>query len=143
MNKANSAAELLKLRKVNCAQAVLTSFCEELGLDRDLALKVTKCFGGGIAGSGKTCGAVTGAYMVMGLRQPASSEEPGKEKVQKLIKEFNEKFIALNGSLECRSLLGYDVSQPAELEAVKTKGLFVTTCPKFVKDSIEILENSA
>ena len=142
MNKANSAAELLKARKVNCAQAVLTSFSEDLGLNRDLALKVTKCFGGGIAGSGKTCGAVTGAYMVMGLRQPASSEEPGKEKVQKPIKEFNEKFISLNGSLQCRDLLGYDVSKPEEFKTVIDQGLFVTRCPKFVKDSIEILENS-
>lgn len=141
MTRTDSAAELLISGRVNCAQAVLTSFCEELGLNRDIALKITKCFGGGIAGSGNTCGAVTGAYMVIGLKQRETlSETPGKEKVKMLTTKFADQFVRLHGSILCRDLLGYDVSQPEQLAIVVQKKLFAIKCPIFVRDSVSILE---
>ena len=51
--------------KMNCAQSVLTAFSDELGLDRNTALRLARGFGGGMGRTGKTCGAVTGAYMVI------------------------------------------------------------------------------
>lgn len=38
----------------NCSQAVLSVFCQELNYDRDLALKVSTGFGGGIR-KGEVC----------------------------------------------------------------------------------------
>ncbi|MCX6003438.1 MAG: C-GCAxxG-C-C family protein, partial [Chloroflexi bacterium] len=52
---------------VNCAQSVLSVFCEELRLDRNLALRIAMGFGVGMRRTGKTCGSVIGAYMVLGL----------------------------------------------------------------------------
>ena len=48
----------------NCAQAVFMTFAEPLGLDRETAAKLTSGFGGGMH-IGSTCGAVTGAFMVI------------------------------------------------------------------------------
>jgi len=38
------------------------------GLDRETALKVAGAFGAGMARTGGTCGSVTGALMVIGLK---------------------------------------------------------------------------
>ncbi len=41
MNKLEEASRLFS-QGFNCSQSVLTVFCEELGLDRDTALKVSR-----------------------------------------------------------------------------------------------------
>ncbi len=143
MTRSDSAAELLIAHKVNCAQAVLTAFCAELGVDRDTAFKIAKCFGGGVASSGNICGAVTGAYMVIGLKQATlTPEPPGKEKTKIAAQVFTQKFIELHGSVICRELLGYDVSKPKEFEFISQNNYFATRCPNFVRDSIILLEKT-
>ena len=52
----------------NCSQAVFSAWAEELGLDRETALRVATAFGGGMGHRGDTCGAVTGAFMAIGLK---------------------------------------------------------------------------
>jgi C_GCAxxG_C_C family probable redox protein len=126
-------------KKTNCSQAVLTAFCEELGLERNLALKLAMGFGGGMGRAGLTCGAVTGAYMVIGLKQPQVTAET-KEKVYCLVRDFSREFARIHGSTECRKLLGYDLSRPEEYAEAQAKGLFTTVCPRMVAGSIEILE---
>ena len=60
-----------------CGQAVLAAFAAKHGLDRDLALRVACAYGGGVARTGATCGAVNGALMVIGLAhgRHASADE--------------------------------------------------------------------
>jgi C_GCAxxG_C_C family probable redox protein len=48
----------------SCSQAVLSAYGEQFGLDREMALKVSGAFGGGMGHLGETCGAVTGAFML-------------------------------------------------------------------------------
>ena len=57
----------------NCAQAVILGYCQGLGLDADSAVKVAAGFGGGMRMAG-TCGALTGAFMAIGLKY--ASTEP-------------------------------------------------------------------
>jgi C_GCAxxG_C_C family probable redox protein len=142
MNRAESAAQNITTHRMNCSQSVLTAFCEELGLNLPLARKVALGFGGGMGRMGKTCGAVTGAYMVIGLKQNITSENGPqvKDKVNRLIQEFNKEFTAKNGSITCKDLLGCDLSTPEGSTQAKEKGLFSTLCPRFVKSAVEILE---
>jgi C_GCAxxG_C_C family probable redox protein len=142
MSRADSAYANMKAHKMNCCQSTLTAFCEELGLDRKLALKLALGFGGGMGSMGKTCGAVTGAYMVIGLKQDltAADVDKIKELSRKLVRDFSGKFIDLHGSTECKDLLGCDLSKPGERDAARDKGLFDTVCPKLVHDAVEILE---
>jgi len=51
-----------------CSQAVLCAYAEELGLAREAALRLAAPFAGGIGRMGLTCGAVTGAFLVMALK---------------------------------------------------------------------------
>lgn len=52
---------------LNCAQAVLTAYSEEMNFDKKLALSISCGFGGGMGRLQETCGAVTGSYMVLGV----------------------------------------------------------------------------
>jgi C_GCAxxG_C_C family probable redox protein len=52
----------------NCSQAVLSAFGPEMGLDCETALRVAGMFGAGMGRMGNVCGAVTGAFMVIGLK---------------------------------------------------------------------------
>ena len=50
----------------NCAQSVLVPFAAECGLTEEQAYKVGAHFGAGMK-IGQTCGAITGALMVLGM----------------------------------------------------------------------------
>lgn len=121
---------------------MLSSFGEEFGLDRERALKVAGAFGGGMARMGKTCGAVTGALMVIGLKysKTKAGDEGARERTYELVGEFIKRFKSLHGTICCRELLGYDLSSPEERTAASEKGLFTTLCPQFVRNATEILE---
>ena len=126
----------------NCSQAVFSAFGPPLGLDYETALKIAGGFGGGMARLGQTCGAVTGAFMVIGLyyASPQAKNQEANDKVYALIQEFAEKFQEHNGSLVCNELLNCDIGIPAERELAKEQGIFATLCPEFVRDAAEIVE---
>lgn len=125
----------------NCSQAVLSVFCEELNYDRDLALKISTGFGGGIR-KGEVCGAVSGAIMALGLKYGHNIEgdTQTKSKAYSLTKEFINRFEEKNGTIVCKKLLGYDLSNQEEYEYLLEKEIFKNMCPVFIKDVIDILD---
>lgn len=104
-NKGKIAKELFE-KGYNCCQAVLLAYCDELGLDKELAAKLASSFGGGMGGMGETCGAVTGMFMVAGLMDGYTFPENPEEKAMhnKYIRELANKFKNEKGSLICREL---------------------------------------
>ncbi|AKN31402.1 c_gcaxxg_c_c family protein [Clostridium carboxidivorans P7] len=125
---------------LNCCQCVLLAFSEELGLDKKAAIKIALGFGGGMC-HGEVCGAVTGAVMVLSLKYGNSilDDIESKEKVYEMVREFKEKFTEINDSIICRDLLGIDLIKKENRIMAREKGLF-KKCPKFVEDSIDVLE---
>lgn len=127
--------------KFNCAQTVFSLFAPELGIDEKTALKIASGFGGGM-NCAETCGAVTGAYMVIGIKHGHSSSNPDdKANTKMLVKKFNEKFKEMHQSLICRQLTGYDISTPEGSAAAAEAGVFQSKCPVFIKTACYILEN--
>ncbi len=126
----------------SCSQAMLSTYGPELGLDRETALRVATAFGGGMGRMGATCGAVTGAFMVIGLKYGRTrvEDEETKEKAYSLVREFADRFESRNGSIVCTELLGYDIGTPEERELAREQGLFATLCPRLVRDAAEIIE---
>ena len=126
----------------NCAQSIFSSFSVEYGLNRDVALKLATGIGGGTGLLGKTCGAVTGALMVIGLKYGKDSieDDAAAEKTSSLVQKFIKEFTEINGSSTCDDLLDCDISTPEGLNTAKEKNLFTTLCPNFVRTSAEILE---
>ena len=125
-----------------CAPAVLSTYSEQLGLEKSLALKIASGFGAGIGRMGRTCGAVTGALMVIGLKhgQVNLSDQESQQKTYTLVKEFINRFTTLHGSIECKELIGYDLGNSGELKSAIESGVFKNKCPSFVYDSSLILE---
>jgi C_GCAxxG_C_C family probable redox protein len=126
----------------SCSQAILTAYGIDFGLDRNTALKISSAFGGGMARMGETCGAVTGALMVIGLRYGSTNAEDknAKEITYEKVNEFVKNFNGRNNTIICKDLLGFDLSTPEGKKAVSEKDLVKTKCPKFVQDAAEILE---
>ncbi len=141
MNKVECAALCFE-QGFSCAQAVISTYGPPLGLEHELALKVAGAFGGGIGQMGKTCGAVTGSFMVIGLQhgKTRADDEQSKEKTNTLVREFVEEFESRNGSIVCNELVGCDISVPEQRKATKEAGIFATRCSKFVRDAAEIVE---
>jgi C_GCAxxG_C_C family probable redox protein len=125
----------------NCSQAVLGSYCEQFGLECGKAFKVATGFGGGMR-MGGTCGAVSGALMVLGLKygNTTAEDKEAKAKTYTKVEEYTNRFKARNGSVTCRELLGCDLSTPEGMKEAKDKGLFSSICPRIVQDAVEILE---
>jgi C_GCAxxG_C_C family probable redox protein len=129
------------LNQHNCSQAILMAFGPELGLSTDLALKIAAPFGAGIGRLGQTCGAVSGALMVLGLLAGKNTLQPieQKELSYTLAREFMAEFSQRRGSDQCRDLLGIDISTPQGLERVRAEGLSETLCPELVREAANIL----
>jgi C_GCAxxG_C_C family probable redox protein len=125
----------------SCSQAILSTYGPMYGLSAETALKVAAGFGGGMGRMAETCGAVTGAFMVLGLKcGPTTAEDQkAKEKTYELVRQFAARFKARNRSLACRDLLGCDISSPEGYQQAKGQKLFSTICPKIVQDAAEIL----
>jgi len=127
----------------SCSQATCVAFAEDFGIDRETALKLSCAFGGGMAHASNTCGAVTGALMVIGMKygRTKADDVAAKEKTYELTKAFMTEFLRRNHSLNCTNLIGHDLSDSIEYAIAKEKGLFRIKCDKFVQDAAEILED--
>ncbi|MDR0496836.1 MAG: C-GCAxxG-C-C family protein, partial [Treponema sp.] len=82
----------------NCSQAILSTYCEEFGLDKNTALKIACGLGGGMGRLQETCGAVSGAYLLIGLihGKGIKEDDTAKEKTYTLVREFAKKFEERN-----------------------------------------------
>jgi C_GCAxxG_C_C family probable redox protein len=128
-----------------CAQSVLASFAQEYGLSEEAALRIATGFGSGMGRMCEVCGALTGAFMVIGLNHGKVTTDGSRygtntETTYRLVAELAKQFEARNGSIYCRDLIGHDLSNPQEREKVVQLGLFTTTCRKCILDSVELLE---
>jgi len=129
-------------RGFSCSAAVLSSFAEELGLDKETAYKIACGFGSGLSRTDNICGAASGAIMVIGLKygKVTPKDNAARDKTQMLVQQFLLEFAKKEGSVNCTDLLGYNLSNPEEYAQARDRKLFVTKCPALVRDATEILE---
>ncbi len=106
-------------------------------------MKVGNAFGGGMGLMGETCGAVTGAFIILGLKFGASDVEDkaSKARTYKLVKGFAREFEVRNGSVICRDLLGFDIDIGSRENNTDSNWIISERCPGFIRDSVEILGN--
>ncbi|MEM2105481.1 MAG: C-GCAxxG-C-C family protein [Candidatus Bathyarchaeia archaeon] len=124
----------------NCAQSVLLTMFEFWNGENELVPKIATAFGGGIGRCGSVCGALTGGVMALGIKY--GTNEPLMEKrleaYARARKLYNE-FKRLHGSVSCRELIGYDLSNPSELEEAHKANVFEEKCTKFVESAIKLV----
>lgn len=126
---------------IDCSQVVAGAFADEAGYSVEEMRRMSACFGGGMF-CGETCGAVTGALMVLGLKHGHFQEGDTQQKMKMTEKlgEFNDLFAQKYPSCICRDLLGHDISKQGEFEKAAEEGLLLNFCPQVVEHTIQILE---
>ena len=91
----------------NCSQAVVGAFIDDFAIDFDTAMKLSSSFGGGMGRMREVCGAVSGAFMIAGLKcgycDPC--DKAAKSAHYALIQKIAADFKQQNGSIICRELL--------------------------------------
>ena len=87
----------------------------------------------------RTCGAVTGALMALGLRHRGMSIVEAKKASYADARNFFQRFTDLHGSVECREILGWDITTPEGMEQAREKGLFTEKCAEFVASAVRIV----
>ena len=116
------ASEKLQCGTHNCAQAVVSTYADLIGLDETTAKNIANAFGGGMGNMEGTCGALVGAGIVMGL----STKD--KAASRKGMRQIMTKFQERNGATQCKMLKG-----------VGTR-VILRECTGCVADAAEFLE---
>jgi len=126
----------------SCSQAVFATYAEMFGLRREPALKLSQAFGGGMARMGETCGAVTGAFMVIGLKygRTRADDDAARDKTYALVLDFVRRFKARQGSIVCKELIGCDMSTAEGLKRAHDSQVITERCPDFIRTAAEILD---
>ena len=137
-SKVNQAVECFN-QGFNCSQAILSTYGGQFGLDTELALKIASGLGAGMGRMCETCGAVSGAYLVIGLKfgNNSPNDTEGKEQTYAMVQEFDRRFKERNHTTVCEEILGVNlITGDKAKAATQVKRL----CPKMVRDAAEILE---
>ena len=105
---------------LNCAQAVLCTYADLAGIDEETAIRLAAPFGAGMGNMEGTCGAITGAGLVLGL----VSKGPATRQMRQIMNKFQER----NGATQCKLLKGVGT------------GKVLRECSDCVADAAEFLE---
>ncbi len=142
MTHKEKAEQLLK-QQYHCSQALFGAFAEDFHMDLKTAFKISTCFGGGMR-QGGLCGCIASSLMVLGLAmgfydaQDRERELYSNQKTDEFIRRFKAK---MNGCMDCRDILGKDITKPEDMAVIRQEGLILRQCPKAIHASIEILED--
>ena len=116
------AAEKKRCGSHNCAQAIVCTYADRIGLDDATARNVGNAFAAGMGNMEGTCGALVGAGIVLGM---ATKD---KALSMKAMRQVMTQFQQRNGATQCRLLKGVGTK-----EALRE-------CPDCVADAAEFLE---
>lgn len=114
----------------NCAQAVACAYCDLVGVDEETMFRMTEALGLGMGGMAGTCGAVSGACVLAGMKRSTGNLEKPNSKAEsyKLSREIVRQFLEQNQSVVCRELKGVE------------SGKVLRACPDCIKDAAAIAE---
>lgn len=140
MTRSETAGQIF-MEGFKCSQAVLEAFAEDCGLDVETARKIATPLAGGSSLGGE-CGAVSGAFLVLGMKYGTTdpTDQEGFQLAMAKVREFAEKFKADHRAMNCRELIGVDVFSEEGLKEFKEKNIHDTQCLGYVKDAARILE---
>lgn len=106
-SRVQKAVDLREKHGYNCAQAILCAYADLFGMDEQTAYRIAEGFGTGMGGMGDTCGAVSAAFMLLGMKSKNGiGDKAGRAALYKDVRELAAAFKAEAGSTICRELKG-------------------------------------
>jgi C_GCAxxG_C_C family probable redox protein len=127
----------------NCAQSVLYPFSDEIGIDKNIALKAACGFGAGMGRKQEVCGAVTGGIITIGAKygRGENDDASATDKTYVKTRELMDKFQTKHGTFMCLELLhGCNLTTEKGQKYFKEKDLKNKICMGCVGDVVQILE---
>lgn len=120
-----------------CSQSVLLGFSDRYGMDKETAQRVSSTFGGGMGRLREKCGAVTGAFMVLGLAYGNTDPKDMNTKLAayQKVRRLNQMVEDIHGTSSCSALL----KKHATDADVTARNHHVIICRKVVCDVTGIL----
>ena len=114
----------------NCAQAVACTYCDLVGMDEKTMFRLTEALGLGMGGMEGTCGALTGACILAGLKNSTGNlaKPDSKQASYKLSREIVRQFLAESGATACKDLKGVET------------GKVLRACPDCIRGAAAIAE---
>ncbi len=104
---------------MNCSQSVVMAYADLFGVDEKTMFMVSEGFGAGM-GMRSVCGAVTGMFMLLGLKNSSGNPEIStKAQTLKLVNEAAQKFKDINGSIICAELKGSTLVDGKPVNCIK------------------------
>jgi C_GCAxxG_C_C family probable redox protein len=143
LNNNQERATALFKEGYNCAQSVFAAYCEEVGMNFETALKLSSSFGGGMGRLREVCGAVSGMFMVVGMKYGYSDPKDvkAKEEHYRLIQELAKRFEEENGSIICRELLGLDHQRDIPVPEERNESYYQRRpCAELVRNAAKLLD---
>lgn len=110
----------------NCCQATACAFAQKLGIDEEILFKISEGFGLGMGAMNCTCGAVSGAVILAGLKNSGGTSQRTKADTYKLAEKIINEFKIKNQSVICRELKGVDT------------GKILRSCSGCIEDAVKI-----
>lgn len=140
MRKRSEMAAEAFSQRYNCAQSVIMAFPELTEGMKETVLKQAFGFGGGMGRLQETCGALTGAYMVIGLwKGSGTPDEVRKESINKNIQDITAEFRSKWGTSSCHDLLGLDLNTVEGQELHNSLQQREKVCEKCVISAVNYL----
>ena len=99
------AAEKKRCNSHNCAQSVVCTYCDRVGLHEGTALDIAGAYGTGMGNMEGTCGAIVGAGMIIGLA--TRDRNLSRSRMKELMTRFQER----NGATRCKLLKGIEIGR--------------------------------
>jgi C_GCAxxG_C_C family probable redox protein len=100
----------------------------KIGIDEETLFKAGEGFGLGMGAMACTCGAVSGAVMLAGLKNSGGVNQRTKVATYKLAAKIVDEFKAKNQSVICREIKGVDT------------GKVLRSCSGCIEDAVKIAQ---
>lgn len=114
----------------NCAQSVACTYCDLVGMDEQTMFRLTEGLGAGMGNKEGTCGAVSAACILAGMKHSTGNLEHPNSKMDtyKIAAQIMDEFAKMNGSVVCKDLKGMETGKP------------LRSCPDCIRDAAALVE---
>ncbi|ARP50614.1 MULTISPECIES: C-GCAxxG-C-C family protein [Caproicibacterium] len=113
----------------NCCQAVACTYCDLVGVSEDQMFRLAEAFGAGMGGMKETCGAVSGAMLLAGMKSSGGMRQRTKGGTYALSREIVNAFLKKNTTAICKDLKGTE------------SGIPLRSCDGCIEDACTLVES--
>ena len=144
MDRVQLTVDLHRNNGLNCAQAIITAFGQNLEINSHTAKMLGRSLAGGIGHRADTCGYLTAGCLILAKAFDSADENQTRQDTFKAVAELFNRFEKKRGSAACRDLLGADMSTDQGKKEIAEQDLVTKICKShngIGHDVAEILED--